>query len=135
MTPKEIVKNFYDSDLANDDSIVSRFFHKDCELQWNSSHGFMVLKYKDIVEFFEGTRKAYDNLRFQFSHILQDGNFVTSRHTLFANTIEIPDEEVALADFIAIWEVKEGKLFRCFEMSQQADDDVINSNSYNEIKI
>lgn len=135
MTPKDIVKNFYESDLANDDTVVSRFFHEDCELHWNSSHGFMVLKYNDIVKFFEGTRKAYDNLRFHFSHILQDGHFVTSRHTLFANTIELPDEEIALAHFIAIWEVKDGKLYRCFEMSHQGDEEVINSNSYNEIKI
>jgi len=118
MTSKEIVKGFYDSDLANDASVIEQYFHKDCELQWNSSHGFMILKYNDIVKFFEGTRQAYHSLRFKFSHILQEGNFVTSRHTLYANTIEVPDEEIALAHFIAVWEVKDGKLFRCFEMSR-----------------
>ena len=135
MTPKEIVKSFYESDLANDESIVDKYFHKDCELHWNSSHGFMFLKYNDIVKFFDGTRKAYNNLRFQFSHLLEEEQFVTSRHTLFANTIENPDEEVTLAHFIAIWEVKDGKLYRCHEMSQQGDETILKGTSFSEIKV
>ncbi|MFT5216936.1 MAG: hypothetical protein ACI83H_002069 [Glaciecola sp.] len=130
----DIVKNFYDSDLANDETIVAKYFHKECELHWNSSHGYMLLKYNDIVTFFEGTRKAYNSLRFDFSHVLKDEQFVTSRHTLFANTIENPDEEVALAHFIAIWEVKDEKLYRCHEMSQQADQRILNSGSFKAVK-
>ncbi len=72
MKPIDIVKNFYDSDLANDETIVAKYFHKECELHWNSSHGYMLLKYNDIVTFFEGTRKAYNSLRFDFSHVLKD---------------------------------------------------------------
>ena len=117
----EIVKKFYESDLANDDTVVANCFHKECELHWNSSHGFMILKYDDIVTFFEGTRKSYDHLRFEFSHFLEDGQFVSTRHALYAYTIENPDEEVALANFMAIWEVKDDKLYRCFEMSQKSD--------------
>lgn len=135
MTPKELVRSFYESDLANDETIIAKYFHKDCELHWNSSHGFMLLKYNDIVNFFEGTRKAYNNLRFEFSHLLEDGQFVTSRHTLYANTIENPDEEVALAHFTAIWEVKDTKLFRCYEISQQADEATLKTNSFSEIKV
>jgi hypothetical protein len=135
MSAKDIVKRFYNADLANDESIIPHLFHKDCELHWNSSRGFMVLKYDDIVSFFEGTRKAYESLRFVFSHLLEDGPFVTSRHTLFANTIENPDEEVALAHFISIWEVKDNQLYRCHEISQLADESTIHSNSFKEIKI
>jgi hypothetical protein len=134
MKPIDIVKNFYDSDLANDETIVAKYFHKECELHWNSSHGYMLLKYNDIVTFFEGTRKAYNSLRFDFSHILKDEQFVTSRHTLFANTIEDPEEEMALAHFIAIWEVKDEKLYRCHEISQQADQRILNSESFKAVK-
>ena len=134
MTPKAIVKSFYESDLANDDSVVAKFFHKDCELHWSSSHGFMLLKYDDVVTFFKGTRKAYTSLRFEFSHMLAKDQTITTRHTLFGNTIENPDDEVALAHFMAIWEVKDDKLYRCYEMSQQADDITIKSKSFKEIK-
>ncbi|WP_034058975.1 nuclear transport factor 2 family protein [Lacinutrix jangbogonensis] len=135
MSAKEIVKAFYDSDLANDSNIVPKFFHKDCEMHWNSSHGYMVLKYNDIVDFFEGTRKSYNTLRFQRSHLLEDNEFVTSRHTLYAQTIENPDHEVALAHFISIWELKDDKLYRCHEISHQADDKTLESNSFSEIKL
>jgi hypothetical protein len=122
MSPKEIVKAFYDSDLANDEDVIPRFFHKDCELHWNSSQGFMLLKYDDIVTFFKGTRDSYNNLRFECSHLLEDKEFVTSRHTLYAHTIEDPDNEIALAHFLAIWELKDEKLFRCYEISQLYDE-------------
>jgi hypothetical protein len=94
-----------------------------------------MLKYDDVVNFFEGTRKSFNSLRFQFSHFLEDNSFVTSRHNLYGNTIENPEEEVALAHFIAIWEVKDNKLYRCHEISQLVDVNTINSNSFKEIKI
>ena len=65
MTPIDIVKSFYASDLANDPDVVSKFFHKDCELHWTSSQGFKILNYNDLEAFFSETRKAYDNLRFE----------------------------------------------------------------------
>lgn len=135
MSSKDIVLKFYNSDLANDETVISNFFHKECELHWNSSQGYMNLNYSDVVSFFEGTRKAYESLRFEFSHILEDGEFVTSRHTLYANTIENPEEEVALAHFISIWQIMDGKLYRCHEISQLADESTMNTDSFKQIKI
>lgn len=127
MSAKAIVKGFYDSDLANDDTIVSRFFHKDAEMHWNSSRGFALLNYDDIEAFFEGTRQSYNNLRFDFTHFLENGVFVTTRHTLYATTIENLDE-VGLAHFTSIWEVKDGKLFRCYEISQLFDEKTLEAS-------
>jgi hypothetical protein len=135
MSAKALIKAFYDSDIANDANIVTEFFHKDCEMHWNSSHGYAFLNYNDIVAFFEGTRKSYNSLRFQHSHLTEENNFATSRHTLYAQTIENPDQEVALAHFISIWEVKDGKLYRCHEISQPADNKTLESKSFLEIKI
>jgi len=136
MTVKELVKSFYQSDLANDASVVSKHFHKESELHWTSSQGFMLLRYDDIVNFFEGTRKSYTNLRFEFTHFIEVGNTITTRHTLFANTIETPDSEIVLAHFSTIWEVKDGKLYRGYEISHLADENDISSmTSYKEIKI
>ena len=131
MSAKEIVLSFYESDLANDSKVISKFFDKDSELHWTSSQGFMLLKYDDIVTFFRGTRKSYTNLRFEFTHFLEAGNAVTTRHTLFGNMIEDPNTEVVLAHFSTIWEVKNGKLFRGYEISHQADEnDDVSMKSY-----
>lgn len=135
MSAKNIVKDFYESDLANDESAIPKFFHKDCQMHWNSSHGFMILDYNGIEDFFKGTRASYISLRFQFSHLLEEGSFVTSRHTLYAKTIENPENEIPLAHFTSIWEVKDNKLYRCHEISQQADEKTLEANSFSEIKI
>lgn len=122
MSAKEIVKAFYNSDMANNANVIPQFFHKDCELHWSSSNGFTLLKYDDIVKFFEGARASYNALRFGFTHLIEAGNTVVTRHTLYANTIENPDNEIVLARFSTIWEVKDGKLYRGYEISQLADE-------------
>jgi SnoaL-like domain len=122
MTPRELVKSFYESDVANNENVVSEYFHKEAELHWTSSQGFRVLNYNDLLEFFDGTRKSYDSLRFEFTHLIDSKATVVTRHTLFGNTIEAPDTETVLGHFSTIWEVKEGKLYRGFEISQPADE-------------
>ena len=135
MSAKAIVKAFYDSDLANDESVVEKFFHKDCEMYWSSSQSSMYLNYNDILDFFVGTRASYHSVRFQFSHMLEDEQYVTSRHILLAKTIENPDDEVVLAQFSTIWEVKDEKLYRCHEMSRLIDEKSLEINTFSEIKI
>jgi ketosteroid isomerase-like protein len=136
MSAKEIVKAFYNSDLANDASVIPQFFHEDCELHWSSSQGFTLLKYDDIVTFFEGTRKSYDSLRFEFTHLIESSNTVVTRHTLIAKTIENPDTEIVLARFSTIWEIKDDKLYRGYEISQLADETHAEAmDSYAERKI
>jgi len=135
MSPKELVRSFYESDLANDSSLIPHFFHKDCELHWNSSKGFDILNYDGIVTFFKGITESFDSLRFQISHLLEDGNFVTSRHTLYGKMIEDPDNEVAMAHFTAIWEVKDSKLYRCYEISQLTDEKALDTNSFDESQV
>lgn len=136
MSAKEVVKSFYDSDLANDSSVVTKYFHKDCELHWTSSQGFTLLDYNKILDFFAVTRQSYTNLRFEFTHFIEVDNQVFSRHTLFGNTIENQDTETIIAHFATIWEVKDGKLYRGFEISQQADEnDFVSMASYAKRKI
>ncbi|WP_246277490.1 nuclear transport factor 2 family protein [Winogradskyella ursingii] len=136
MSAKELVKAFYNSDLANNANVVAEFFHEKSELHWTSSQGFTLLKYNDIKKFFKGTRESYTALRFEFTHFIEVNNTVITRHTLFANTIENPDSEIALAHFATIWEVKDGKLYRGYEISHQANENNQSSmKSYTERKI
>lgn len=130
MTPKEVVQKFYASDLANSAEAVSLFFHKDCILNWHSSKGFNVLDFNALRSVFEEVRKMYNTLRYQTSHLLQDGNTVTIRYTSFVTTIENPNEEMALAHFTAIWEVENDKIINGFQISQLADSSSESLNSF-----
>ncbi|MFK7833146.1 MAG: nuclear transport factor 2 family protein [Winogradskyella sp.] len=136
MSAKALVKAFYDTDLANDTKVVSKFFHKECELHWTGSQGFMQLDYKGMKEFFEVTRLSYTSLRFEFTHFIEANEFVTTRHTLYGCTIENSDSEIALGHFSSLWEVKDGKLYRGYEISQQVDESNAESMaSYKQIKL
>jgi hypothetical protein len=54
----------------------------------------------------------------RITHIIEEGDTVSVRYSHFVKTFENPREEMLLAHFFVIWEVKEGKLFRGFQMSQ-----------------
>ncbi|RXJ51290.1 nuclear transport factor 2 family protein [Gelidibacter gilvus] len=135
MSPKQIVKNFYESDLASDSQLISTYMHEDCQVHWNSSTGYKVLDYDGMDRFFSNIRVAYHSLRPQISHLLQDKNHVTIRYTMFVSTIEDPENELPLANFISIWEIKDGKLYRGYEISQVADDNIESYKSFSEIKV
>lgn len=134
MSPKDIVKQFYQSDLAIAENLMD-LFHKNCELNWNSSKGFTKLDYQGVQQMLRGIQKSYHSFKFMVSHLLQENNIVTARYTIYATTIERPEKEDAIAHFISIWEVKDHKLYKGFEISQLADTSTESLNSYAEIKV
>ena len=62
--------------------------------------------------------KAYVRSKIRISHIVAENDLVSVRYSHFVKTIENPREEMLLAHFIAIWQIKEGKLYRGYQMSQ-----------------
>jgi len=129
MSPKKIVKRFYNLDLAKDEDVMS-FFHKNCKLHWNTSKGFTALDYQGIEAMLIGIKKSYISFKYKLSHLLEEGNSVTARYTIYVTPIENPDEEQPLAHFISIWELKKEKLYRGYEISQLADEDPVNIKSF-----
>lgn len=118
MTPKEVVLEFYKPDVLLDKNAVKALLHPEVTIDWNSSKGFIQMNYGDILALTDDLHKAYTRSKIQISHIIEEGNSVATRYTHFVKTIENPTEEMLLAHFFTIWEVKEGKLFRGFQMSQ-----------------
>lgn len=134
MSPKKIVRNFYALDLAKENDAIS-YFHKDCELYWNSTQGFTTLDYDGLNSMLADVRKSFLSFKYRLSHLLKDGKTITARYTIYVTPIESPDEEQPLAHFISIWEVKKGKLFRGYEISQLANEDPASIKTFTEIKI
>lgn len=132
---KEIVKDFYKSDILKDDSVLTTYFHPDLELIWNSNNGLTVMHREDLATLFSEIRRTYDDIRAEISHILEDGNFITVRYKYYIRTIENPDEELGIAHFIAIWELKDGKIYRGHQVSQPATDKDDTNKSYHKVKV
>ncbi len=135
-SPKTIVRAFYESDISkNIPEICKQFLHPDCELNWNNSTGYTKFNFDDITEFLNSLSISFESARFQVSHLLQDGNFITTRYTLFVTPIEDTEIETATAHYITIWEIKDEKLYRGHEISQAADENKESLHSYLKIKV
>ena len=92
-------------------------------------------KQKEIIDTFEEISRTYDELRIEVSHVLEDDNFVTIRYKYYIRTIENPDEELGIAHFIAIWEIKDGKLYRGHQISQPVMSIDDSNGTYNKVKV
>ena len=133
--PKEIVRDFYRSDILNDHTVIERFFHPDLNLVWNSPIGLSIIHYNELVSFFDEIRRTYNSLRVEISHILADGNYITVRYKYYVSTIENPDEELGIAHFISIWEIKDGKIYRGHQVSQPVTSYDEEIESYHRVKV
>ncbi|MEM0543275.1 nuclear transport factor 2 family protein [Flavobacterium sp. j3] len=118
MSAKQIVQNFYKSDVLLDVKKVADFLHPDVVLEWHSSKGYHKLKRDQIIDLSTELSKAYIRSKARISHILVKGNSVSLRYAHYVKTIENPREEMLLAHFMVIWEVKDDKLYRGYQMSQ-----------------
>lgn len=136
MNAKKLVKSFYESNFIKETDIVERYFHPELTLIWNSAtDGLSILNYDDMATFFEEVRRNYADMRIELSHLLKDDVFVTARYKYYIRPVENPDEELGIAHFITIWEVKDDKLYRGYQISQPvtAKDDT--QKSYHRVKV
>ena len=129
MSARAVVKAFYNLDLAKDKEAI-KMFDKDCQLHWNSSTGYNTLNYDDINKKLTEIRQSFVTFTYKLSHLLKENDTITARYTVFAATIERPDKVESIAHFISIWEVKNGLLYKGFEISQLADRDLPDITSY-----
>ena len=134
-TAKNIVKKFYQTDFVRDAQEVKSLLHDDIVLVWNSAEGLTIMHQKEIIDTFEEISRTYDELRIEVSHVLEDDNFVTIRYKYYIRTIENPDEELGIAHFIAIWEIKDGKLYRGHQISQPVMSIDDSNGTYNKVKV
>lgn len=118
MQPKELVLEFYKSDVLLDSDAVKLLLHPEVTIDWNSSKGFIEMNHSDILKLTDELSRAYIRSKVRISHIIQEENIVSIRYSHFVKTVENPREEMLLAHFFVIWEIKDGKLFKGFQMSQ-----------------
>ena len=118
MSAKEIVQKFYKSDALIDSNVIKDFLHPEVIVEWNSSKGFVELNYDSLINLSAELSKAYVRSKVRISHILSENDLISVRYSHFVKTIENPREEMLLAHFIVIWQIKDNKLFRGYQMSQ-----------------
>ena len=118
MKPKDIVLDFYKSDVLLDRKTVSDLLHPEVMLDWNTSKGFIQMKRQGLLEFASELSRSYIRSKITISHIVKEGNLISVRYSHTVKTLENPREDILLANFMVIWELKDDKLYRGFQMSQ-----------------
>ena len=118
MNPKEIVLDFYNSDALYNSTTLENFLHEEVTLEWNSSKGLIKKNRSGLLQMANDLKVGYETFVVQIHHIVAEDNLVSVHYTHFGTTIENPHQINRLAYFFAIWEVKDGKLFRGYQMSQ-----------------
>lgn len=122
---KKLVKDFYEN-FEN----AGEYLHPEAELFWNSTSGFHKMDGAAIDHMAGEITRSFHALRPEVSHLLSEKEVVSIRFTYFVRTIENAEEELPMAHFIAIWEVKDGKLFKGHQISQPADESPENLGSF-----
>ena len=118
MKVKKFIKELYESDALHNTASLENFLHPEITLEWYSSKGFLKMKKKDIMLLTSELERNYKAMRADISHIIKDENKVSVRYKHYGRTIENPSEEILLASFMVIWEIKDEKLFNGYQMSQ-----------------
>lgn len=123
---KEIVENFYTSDFYRDKSVLEEFLHPQVELSWYGTEGLKKLNFDEIAAISLELADSFESLRAQIEKVISEDNQVAINFTYHVRTIENPDEELPMAHFIAMWEIKEEKLFRGVQISQLGEEVEVN---------
>ena len=118
MTAKELVQEYYNSEAYRNVDAMNRYIHEDLVLQWHSSKGYLQLEKNDLLALAAELDKSYISSRINISHIIEENNQVCVRYTHYVHAFENPDEEMVLAHFMIIWEVKDNQFYRGYLMSQ-----------------
>lgn len=119
---REVVVKFYQSDFYQDKGVLESFLHPDVELSWYGTTGFRKLNLQGISEISAQLASSYESMRAEIEKMVVHKNEVAINFTYHVRTIENPEEEMPLAHFIAIWELKDGKLFRGVQISQLGEE-------------
>lgn len=115
---KERVKEFYLSNGPLNRSLMEEFLHDEIIFNWHSSKGFLQLDKQDLLELATELSKSYIASRIEINHILEDNDKVSLHYTHYVAPIENPNEEMVLAHFMVICELKDDKLYKVYQMSQ-----------------
>ena len=119
---KEIVTKFYESNFYKDEDVLRSYLHPDVELSWYGTTGLKKLNLEGIAEISQQLAESYESLRAEIDKVVAKKENVAIHFTYHVRTIENPEEEMPLAHFIAIWEMKDGKLYKGVQISQLGEE-------------
>ncbi len=118
MSVKKFIKDFYKSDALINGQLLATYLHDDIEFVWTSSTGKKTYTKSDLVALATEMSRAYVRSKVRISSLIKEKNQVTVFYSHYVKTIENPREDILLADFAVVWEIKDEKLVKGIQLSQ-----------------
>ena len=118
MNLKKIILDFYKSEALINPTILASYLHDDIVFEWNSSTGFIQMNREDLLKLASELSRSYIRSKVKISHLVKEGHLVSVRYAHSVKTLENPREYILLANFMVIWELKDEKLYRGYQISQ-----------------
>ena len=118
MATKKFIKDFYKSEALINRELLEPYLHPEFQMEWNGHSGLLKMNKQDLLEYTQELEKTYIRFKARMSHILVDKDLVSVKFSLFVRIVENPREELYLTDFMTIWEIKDDKLYRCYQVSR-----------------
>lgn len=119
---KEVVEGFYESNFYKDEEVLKSYLHPEVELSWYGTTGLKKLNLEGIAEISKQLAASYESLRAKIDKVVSKKDDAAIHFTYYVRTIENPDEEMPLAHFVAMWELKDGKLYKGVQISQLGEE-------------
>ncbi|MBZ9630300.1 nuclear transport factor 2 family protein [Salegentibacter sp. LM13S] len=119
---KDIVEKFYTSLFNGEKDILDNYLHPNVALTWYGTTGLKKLDFNEILSLRDDMAKNYESLKAEVEKTVEEGHQIAIQFTYHVKTIENPDEEMPLAHFMAIWELKDDKLFKGVQISQLGEE-------------
>ena len=113
-----LVHDFLHSDAFYSPESMADFLHAEATMEWHSTNGTLFLKREEIIQLISELNRAYDSCKLHVTHVIGQENLVSARYSHYVTTHENPKDELLLAHFMCIWEVRDEKLYKCWQMSQ-----------------
>ena len=123
-SPVELVKKLYGSDLwKSPEENFHKVFHPEYKQYWHKENKYITYSYKQAYDHtVNDLKNKYANVNFYFSHIMSDGNLVFVRYISKKCPKDNP-KQCSMTPMMALWEVKDNKLYRCWETSVKPAED------------
>jgi ketosteroid isomerase-like protein len=99
---------FEENDFS--ESTISKYFHQNYKQIADGNQ----LNYEKFVKHMKELKKAIHSMKFDFQHLVSEGNAVCSVHIASGRK---SDGQVVETKIIAYFEIKDGKIFYCDELS------------------
>lgn len=119
---KEIVENFYTSLFNGDKGVLDNFLHPNVNLTWYGTTGLKKLNFDEIIAIKDDISINFESLKAEVEKTVEEDHQIAIQFTYHVKTIENPDEEMPLAHFMAIWELKDNKLYKGVQISQLGEE-------------